>query len=233
MRLSQQTRTKIRDAIMRMKLSALTLAISTASLTAPLNIAQAAETGATAEMEKVTVTGSRIKRTEIEGVSPITIISADDIANSGLDSLTEVLQNSIANNGSSLNGESDGYTDSASSINLRGMGANRTLVLINGRRQASFPTASGGTSNFVDISDIPTAAVQRVEILTGGASAIYGSDAVGGVVNIILKEVYEGSKLAAKYYDPTKGVVSNTIYHISKVLILKIVKLLSLQNTVK
>ncbi|WP_234400135.1 TonB-dependent receptor plug domain-containing protein [Shewanella marina] len=190
---------------MRMKLSALTLAISTASLTAPLNIAQAAETGATAEMEKVTVTGSRIKRTEIEGVSPITIISADDIANSGLDSLTEVLQNSIANNGSSLNGESDGYTDSASSINLRGMGANRTLVLINGRRQASFPTASGGTSNFVDISDIPTAAVQRVEILTGGASAIYGSDAVGGVVNIILKEVYEGSKLAAKYYDPTQG----------------------------
>ena len=116
-----------------------------------------------------------------------------------------MLQSSIANTGGSLNGESDGFTDSASSVNLRGMGANRTLVLINGRRQASFPSAAGGTSNFVDVSDIPTAAVARIEILTGGASAIYGSDAVGGVVNIILKTEYEGAKVAVKYNDPTQG----------------------------
>ncbi|ACJ30520.1 Outer membrane receptor protein [Shewanella piezotolerans WP3] len=156
-------------------------------------------------IEKIQVTGSRIKRADFEGVAPVTVISAGEIANSGLTSIAEVLQSSIASSGGSLNGESDGFTDSASSVNLRGMGANRTLVLINGRRQASFPSAAGGTSNFVDVSDIPTAAVQRIEILTGGASAIYGSDAVGGVVNIILKTEYEGAKVAVKYNDPTQG----------------------------
>lgn len=192
----------------QMKLSALTMAITMAALAS--SSLQAAEqtgdkAGADQEMEKISVTGSRIKRADFEGVAPVTVITAEDIENSGLSSIAEVLQSSVANNGGSLNGESDGFTDSASSVNLRGMGANRTLVLINGRRQASFPSAAGGTSNFVDVSDIPTAAVDRIEILTGGASAIYGSDAVGGVVNIILKKHYEGAKVAAKYSDTTQG----------------------------
>ncbi|AQS37675.1 TonB-dependent receptor family protein [Shewanella psychrophila] len=192
----------------QMKLSALTMAITMAALTS--STLQAAEqtagkAEADKEMEKIAVTGSRIKRADFEGVAPVTVITADDIANSGLSSIAEVLQSSVANNGGSLNGESDGFTDSASSVNLRGMGANRTLVLINGRRQASFPSAAGGTSNFVDVSDIPTAAVDRIEILTGGASAIYGSDAVGGVVNIILKKQYDGAKVEAKYSDTTQG----------------------------
>ena len=192
----------------QMKLSALTMAITMAALAS--SSLQAAEqtsgkAGADKEMEKISVTGSRIKRADFEGVAPVTVITADEIENSGLSSIAEVLQSSVANNGGSLNGESDGFTDSASSVNLRGMGANRTLVLINGRRQASFPSAAGGTSNFVDVSDIPTAAVDRIEILTGGASAIYGSDAVGGVVNIILKKQYDGAKVAAKYSDTTQG----------------------------
>ena len=192
----------------QMKLSALTMAITMAALAS--SSLQAAEqtgdkAGADQEMEKISVTGSRIKRADFEGVAPVTVITAEDIENSGLSSIAEVLQSSVANNGGSLNGESDGFTDSASSVNLRGMGANRTLILINGRRQASFPSAAGGTSNFVDVSDIPTAAVDRIEILTGGASAIYGSDAVGGVVNIILKKHYEGAKVAAKYSDTTQG----------------------------
>ncbi|MBW3164085.1 TonB-dependent receptor [Ferrimonas balearica] len=153
--------------------------------------------------ERIEVTGSRIKRVDIEGVSPLTVITADDIANSGLSSISEVLATSIANNGASFDGdEASGYTTGASSVNLRGMGANRTLVLINGRRQAAFPTAAGGTDNFVDVSDIPSAAVDRIEILTGGASAIYGSDAIGGVVNIILKKEYEGGNLSVRYEAP-------------------------------
>jgi len=192
----------------QMKLSALTLAITMAAL-APASLlaaeGSAATDGANSKIEKIEVTGSRIKRADFEGVAPVTVITADDIANSGLSSISEVLQSSVANNGGSLNGDSDGFTDSASSVNLRGMGANRTLVLINGRRQAAFPSAAGGTSNFVDTSDIPTAAVERIEILTGGASAIYGSDAVGGVVNIILKKEYDGAKVEAKYSDTTQG----------------------------
>lgn len=190
----------------KLKQSALSVALAMA-LTPALSVAAESNTTGTesAKMEKIEVTGSRIKRTDFEGVAPVTVISADDIANSGLSSISEILQASVANTGGSLNGESDGFTDSASSVNLRGMGANRTLVLINGRRQASFPSAAGGTTNFVDTSDIPTAAVERIEILTGGASAIYGSDAVGGVVNIILKKQYEGAKVAAKYNHPTQG----------------------------
>ncbi|WP_394146739.1 TonB-dependent receptor plug domain-containing protein [Shewanella atlantica] len=190
----------------QMKLSALTLAMVALAPSSLLAEESSAVTdGANEKIEKIEVTGSRIKRADFEGVAPVTVISADEIANSGLSSISEVLQSSVANNGGSLNGESDGFTDSASSVNLRGMGANRTLVLINGRRQASFPSAAGGTSNFVDTSDIPTAAVERIEILTGGASAIYGSDAVGGVVNIILKKQYDGAKAEAKYSDTTQG----------------------------
>ena len=189
------------------KLSTISIALAMASLapSAAYAAQESAPPEAKQQVEKITVTGSRIKRADFEGVAPVTVISSDDIAQSGLSSITEVLQSSVANNGGSLNGESDGFTDSASSINLRGMGANRTLVLINGRRQAAFPSAAGGTSNFVDVSDIPTAAVERIEILTGGASAIYGSDAVGGVVNIILKKEFDGTKVEAKYSSPTQG----------------------------
>ncbi|PKH57630.1 TonB-dependent receptor [Shewanella sp. Choline-02u-19] len=190
---------------MKRTILSMAIALATVAPTTALAADITPEQNAKQPIEKIQVTGSRIKRTDFEGVAPVTVITAEEIANSGLSSIAEVLQSSIASSGGSLNGESDGFTDSASSVNLRGMGANRTLVLINGRRQASFPSAAGGTSNFVDVSDIPTAAVERIEILTGGASAIYGSDAVGGVVNIILKTEYEGSKIAVKYNDPTQG----------------------------
>jgi len=165
-----------------------------------------AEEQETEEVERISVTGSKIKRADFEGVAPLTVITSVEIEASGLTSIADVLESSIANAGSSFNGdEASGYTTGASSVNLRGMGANRTLVLINGRRQAAFPTAAGGADNFVDVSDIPTSAVERVEILTGGASAIYGSDAIGGVVNIIMKDRYEGSRISAKFENPQHG----------------------------
>ena len=155
-------------------------------------------------MERVEVTGSRIKRIDLEGVAPVQVISSVDIEASGLTSITDVLQTSTANSG--VNFAADGsYVESASSVNLRGMGVNRTLILINSRRQASFPTAYGGDTNFTDVSDIPASAVERIEILTGGASAIYGSDAIGGVVNIILKKGYEGSEFDMRYTAPQQG----------------------------
>ncbi|MBY6186647.1 TonB-dependent receptor [Marinobacter hydrocarbonoclasticus] len=185
-----------------MKPHRIALAVSAALISAPLLAQDASDSGAN-EPERIEVTGTRIKRVDVEGVSPLMVISADEIANSGLSSISEVLATSIANNGASFDGdEASGYTTGASSVNLRGMGANRTLVLINGRRQAAFPTAAGGTDNFVDVSDIPSAAVDRIEILTGGASAIYGSDAIGGVVNIILKKEYEGADVSVRYEAP-------------------------------
>jgi len=155
--------------------------------------------------ERIEVTGSRIKRTDIEGASPVTVISGADIALSGFSSVEEILQAGIGNAGRTVEGNESSWTQGANTINLRGMGANRTLVLVNGKRVPQFPTATGGSTNFVDTSTFPSSAVERIEILTGGASAIYGSDAVGGVVNIILKKDFIGNQLSLRHENPQHG----------------------------
>ena len=164
-----------------------------------------AESNEAGKVERIEVTGSRIKRTDMEGVAPVTVISAEEIEKSGFTSVEEILQASVANAGRTVEGNESSWTQGASTINLRGMGANRTLVLVNGKRVPQYPAATGGTTNFVNTSTFPTSAVERVEILTGGASAIYGSDAVGGVVNIILKKSYDGSSLDVRYENPQHG----------------------------
>lgn len=155
--------------------------------------------------ERIEITGSRIKRTDLEGVAPVTVITALDIEMSGFSNVEEILQASIGNAGRTIEGNESSWTQGANTINLRGMGANRTLVLVNGKRIPQYPTATGGSTNFVDTSTFPSSAVERIEILTGGASAIYGSDAIGGVVNIILKKQYEGSALELRHENPQHG----------------------------
>ncbi len=190
-----------------MKLSPVACAVAWVFFSPSWSIVAAADNDESAlaqeQAERIEVTGSRIKRTDFEGVAPVVTITRDDIERSGLFTIAELLEAMPANAGPSFSGdEASGFTTSASAINLRGMGVNRTLVLINGRRQASFPTAAGSTDNFVDVSDIPASAVDRIEILTGGASAIYGSDAIGGVVNIILKKRFDGTRVHAQYETP-------------------------------
>lgn len=165
----------------------------------------AVERSADGKTERIEVTGSRIKRTDIEGASPVTVISGADIELSGFSSVEEILQAGIGNAGRTVEGNESSWTQGANTINLRGMGANRTLVLVNGKRVPQFPTATGGTTNFVDTSTFPSSAVERIEILTGGASAIYGSDAVGGVVNIILKKDFIGNQLSLRHENPQHG----------------------------
>jgi iron complex outermembrane receptor protein len=155
--------------------------------------------------ERMEITGSRIKRTDLEGASPVTVITSQDIALSGFSSVEEILQAGIGNAGRSVEGNESSWTQGANTINLRGMGENRTLVLVNGKRVPQFPTATGGTTNFVDTSTFPSSSVERIEILTGGASAIYGSDAVGGVVNIILKKDFDGTSLNLRHENPQHG----------------------------
>jgi outer membrane receptor protein involved in Fe transport len=100
-------------------------------------------------------------------------------------------------------------------VNLYGLGANATLVLIDGRRQATFPFAQFGTESFVDLNFIPLTAVDRIEVLKDGASAIYGSDAVAGVVNILLKDEYQGADLKFYYGISQRG--DYEVYHVSAV----------------
>lgn len=192
--------------------SPLALAIKTALLTGLLTGSALSKSAIAQEqdlvpekLERIEVTGSRIKRTDMEGVAPVTVISAEEIELSGFSNVEELLQASVANAGRTIEGNESSWTQGATTINLRGMGANRTLVLVNGKRIPQYPAATGGTSNFVDTSTFPTSAVERVEILTGGASAIYGSDAIGGVVNIILKNKYDRTTLNLRHENPQAG----------------------------
>ena len=153
-------------------------------------------------LDSVVVTGSRIPRSEVEGPAPITVIDAESIKASGFTSVPDVLQSLTQNGGETQSQQSAGGADfspGAQQVDLRGLGPNHTLVLVNGRRIADFPLPFGGRSNFTDISSIPLGMIERVEVLTGSASAIYGSDAISGVVNFILKKAADGTTLDYRY----------------------------------
>ncbi|GLS83593.1 TonB-dependent receptor plug domain-containing protein [Paraferrimonas haliotis] len=143
------------------------------------------------KVERITVTGSHIKRTDVEGPSPITVITDEDMKAAGFatayDALSSLSQNTGTVQGNEF-GSQGGFTPAADVISLRGFGPGYTLVLVNGRRIAENPTPYNGQSNFVNLNSIPFAAIKRIEVVADGASAIYGSDAVSGVVNIILKD---------------------------------------------
>ena len=146
------------------------------------------------KVERIEVTGSRIKQVDMETVSPVTVINAADIAMTGEKTVADVLNNSAINSFGSWRGVS-GYgsgASSTSSVNLRGLGSSATLVLLDGRRM---PGTSSSSGSVADTSSIPMAIVERIEILRDGASAVYGSDAVAGVINIITKKEFDGLQL--------------------------------------
>ena len=145
------------------------------------------------DVERIAITGSHIKRTDLEGPSPVTIISRDDIDKSGFDNLQQLLERTpVAGTGtfSTRGNNQDSTANGGAAISLRGFGSDATLVLINGRRVAVSAFAENIANSFVDINSIPVAAIERIEILATGASAIYGADAVAGVINYILKKEY-------------------------------------------
>ncbi len=142
---------------------------------------------------KVNVTGSNIKRVDSETSAPIETITREDIQNSGLQTIQDVVRQITANNNGSISPSfTNGFSASGTGVSLRGLGPNNTLVLLNGRRMANFGLADDGHASYVDLSQIPFDAVERIEVLKDGASAIYGSDAVAGVVNVILRQQFTG-----------------------------------------
>lgn len=148
--------------------------------------------------EDIIVTGSRIPTINDQGPSPVTTITADTIRANGYTNVPELLAAMTQNSGetqSPQSGSSADFTPGAQQVDLRGLGPNHTLVLINGRRIADFPLPYIGRSNFTDISNIPVSLIEQVEILSGAGSAIYGSDAIAGVVNFKMKEKLDGITL--------------------------------------
>lgn len=146
----------------------------------------------------ITILGSRIPRIVTEGPAPVTTITADDILQQGFQDIPGVMRAVTQNAGETQTTQSFGantFTPGAQQVDLRGLGPSRTLVLVNGRRVADFPMPFSGNSNVADISNIPIGLIDRVEILSGAASSIYGSDAISGVVNFVLKDEVDGSRI--------------------------------------
>ncbi|MCZ6559489.1 MAG: TonB-dependent receptor plug domain-containing protein, partial [Gammaproteobacteria bacterium] len=165
-----------------------------------------------AEQGLIEVTGSRIKRVDVEGPSPVAIITRADIENSGDISVADVLRTSSYNQFGSFRQSSGSSAQSQATISLRGLGATRTLILLDGRRMAGSPSFGAGSAGNLNV--IPIAAVERIEILRDGASAIYGSDAIGGVVNVILRKDYEGLQISAEIGRPSQSGGDENAYSI-------------------
>lgn len=171
---------------------------------------EAAPDPAPAPMQRVEITGSSIKRIAVEGALPIQTISRQDIERAGITSAEQLVatlsangtgaDNMTSNQGGDFLSGIKSHNNGASGASLRGLGSSSTLVLLNGRRIATH----GLNGQSVDLNSIPLAAVQRVEVLKDGASAIYGTDAIGGVINFILRKDYQGAEVAA-FIDKTEG----------------------------
>jgi iron complex outermembrane recepter protein len=168
---------------------------------ASVNSVYAQTAPATPKVEKIEVTGSNIKRVDAETASPIQVITAEEIRRSGRQTVTELLRElpiNAAGGLTELTG-SGSFSAGAASASLRGLGSSATLVLLNGRRIAPYGLADPnfGQASAVNLNAIPANVVERIEILKDGASAIYGSEAIAGVINIILRKDYKGAQLGA------------------------------------
>lgn len=153
-----------------------------------------------AQDQRVEITGSRIKRVDAETAAPITIVTREEIERTGASNVADVIRGlAVDNNGSIPSAFGSGFAAGGTAVSLRGLGINSTLVLLNGRRLAPYGLADDGQRNFTDLSSIPMDAVERIEVLKDGASAIYGADAVGGVINIILRNTFTGVATNVSY----------------------------------
>ncbi|WP_462174083.1 TonB-dependent receptor [Pseudoalteromonas xiamenensis] len=191
---------------------AVRLAIAFGAASTAMVSASAAAQGAEEEkVERIEVTGSAIKRTDLEGSLPVQVIGAADIAKTGVTNVTDLIQQLPAMQGFTTSADSvGGGGGGISTASIHDIGESYTLVLLNGRRIA--PATSGGT---VNLNVIPVSAIKQVEVLTDGASALYGSDAIAGVVNFILKDNVDVTTFSARYDRPQEDGGSTFTFNVS------------------
>ncbi len=156
---------------------------------------------APAEPERITITGSNIKRIQAETSSPVQVLTRTEIKQTGANTVRQILDTITATTANELrdDGSAASFAAGATGVSLRGLGKAGTLVLVNGRRIANYALADGAQITFVNIDSIAADAIERIEILKDGASAIYGSDAMAGVINIITRANYQGVGVSASY----------------------------------
>ena len=176
------------------------LVLTTSGVVAAQDAAQQAPAEATARtLDKVTVTGSLIPQSQIETATPVTVISAEDIQMRGFQSVADVLQQSSFATGGIQGGQtSASFTQGAEAASMFGLDPGYTKYLINGRPMANYPALYNGSDVFNNISGIPVALIERIEVLPGGQSSLYGSDAIAGVVNVILKKNVDRGEVSVR-----------------------------------
>jgi len=172
-------------------------------------VVAAAAPGRRTASEEIVITGTRIKRKDLTTPAPITVISRSQMEASGRVSVGDFLQ-TLPEQGNAINTSINNGGNGATRVSLRGLGPERTLVLLNGRR---FPPGGNGANSSVDLNSIPSAVIERIEVLKDGASAIYGSDAIGGVINLITRKRFDGAE--ASGYLGTSGHGDGKIYDFS------------------
>ena len=152
------------------------------------------------ELQRIEVTGSHIRRVDAQSLQPVVVLTREEIERSGKAALSEVLRDLPAVSGGTFSEATNAgksFAPGTAGVSLRGLGVNTTLVLLNGRRLANYGFAQNVSVNFVDLNSIPVHAIERVEVLKDGASAVYGSDAIAGVVNVILRRDFRGAEVRA------------------------------------
>lgn len=143
--------------------------------------------------EEIVVTGSILRRTSVETPSPVTVLSSETLTRAGITNINDAIRSVSADSAGSIpTGFANGFSAGGAAVSLRGLGVSSTLVLIDGLRSTNFPLNDDGHNAYVDLNSIPFSAVERVEVLKDGASSTYGADAIGGVVNIIMKKHFTG-----------------------------------------
>ena len=161
--------------------------------------AMAQQAAAEQPVQRVVVTGSLISRTDTETATPVQVLTAQDLQRSGKTSVAELLTDLASNGAGTLGtGFSGAFANGASGISLRGLTVGATLVLLDGHRVAPYALGDDAQRSFVDVSNIPFDAIDSIEVLKAGASSLYGSDAVAGVINIKLKKSFQGTRFAAE-----------------------------------
>ncbi len=143
--------------------------------------------------DAIVVTGSLFRRTDTETPSPVTVLTADSLNKAGITTIADAIRSISADSAGSIGtGFQTGFSAGGSAVSLRGLGVSSTLVLVDGLRSTNFPINDDGHNAYVDLNSIPFSLVERVEVLKDGASSTYGADAIGGVVNLILKKQFNG-----------------------------------------
>jgi iron complex outermembrane receptor protein len=182
----------VRRAVRRALFAA---AVAGSALPSSQVFAQAAPAAQAEALDEVIVTGSILRRTDTETPSPVTVINAEELAQRGISTIAEAMQRLTSNNAGTIQqgwNTGSNFASGANAPALRGLTVQDTLSVADGLRMAAYPLADDGQRNFVDLNSIPSAIVERIEVLRDGASSTYGADAIAGVINVITKKEIQG-----------------------------------------